>query len=98
MMERVLGLIPQHMIKRVDRRAEKYFRHRRELNWPDAAVSRESIRAVRRLPRLRNLVIQHVEHSSGALIDLLQGLLKFDPSERLTAKEALRHPFFDTQR
>lgn len=35
------------------RRLEKYFRHGRELNWPEGAVSRESIRAVRRLPRLR---------------------------------------------
>lgn len=94
MMERVLGPIPQHIIKRVDRRAEKYFRHGRELNWPEAAISRESIRAVRRLPRLRNIVMQHVDHSAGALIDLLQGLLKFDPSERMTAEEALRHPFF----
>ncbi|KAG0600875.1 hypothetical protein M758_11G067900 [Ceratodon purpureus] len=94
MMERVLGPIPVHMIKRADRRLEKYFRHGRELNWPEGAVSRESIRAVRRLPRLRNLIMHHVDHSGGLLIDLLQGLLKFEPSERLTAKEALKHPFF----
>lgn len=100
MMERVLGPIPIHMIKKAEyvlffkvkiihlswermgstpvvfnfvyirrfrmdsmltvivaylgsRRLEKYFRHGRELNWPEGAVSRESIRAVRRLPRLR---------------------------------------------
>ncbi|CAM6072641.1 unnamed protein product [Sphagnum tenellum] len=94
MMERVLGPIPQHMIKRADRRSEKYVRYGRELNWPEGAVSKESIRAVRRLPRLRNLIMQHVDHSGGLLIDLLQGLLKFEPTERLTAKEALKHPFF----
>ena len=38
--------------------------------------------------------MQHVDHSAGDLIHLLQGLLRFDPSERLTAKEALRYPFF----
>ena len=38
--------------------------------------------------------MQHVEHSAGTLIDLLHGLLKFEPSERLPAKEALKHPFF----
>jgi hypothetical protein len=35
------------------RRSEKYVRYGRELNWPEGAVSKESIRAVRRLPRLR---------------------------------------------
>jgi cyclin-dependent kinase-like len=28
-------------------------------------------------------------------LSLLKGLLKLDPTERLTAEEALRHPFFD---
>eukprot|EP00271_Cylindrocystis_brebissonii_P005200 TRINITY_DN1716_c0_g1_i6.p1 TRINITY_DN1716_c0_g1~~TRINITY_DN1716_c0_g1_i6.p1 ORF type:complete len:347 (+),score=33.39 TRINITY_DN1716_c0_g1_i6:143-1042(+) len=95
MMERVLGPIPAAMIKRADRRAEKYFRHLRlELNWPEGAMSRESIRAVKRLPRMRDLIMQHVEHSAGSLIDLLHGLLKFEPAERISAREALKHPFF----
>ncbi|GBG63154.1 hypothetical protein CBR_g36923 [Chara braunii] len=53
MMERVLDRIPVHMIKKADRRSEKYFRQGKELNWPEGAVSRESIRAVKRLPRLK---------------------------------------------
>ncbi|XP_038692797.1 serine/threonine-protein kinase AFC2-like isoform X2 [Tripterygium wilfordii] len=93
MMERVLGPLPPHMLKRADRHAEKYVRRGR-LDWPEGATSRESIRAVLKLPRLQNLVMQHVDHSAGELIDLLQGLLRFDPSSRLTAHEALRHPFF----
>ncbi|PNY17926.1 serine/threonine-protein kinase AFC2-like protein [Trifolium pratense] len=93
MMERVLGPIPQHMLKRVDRAAEKYVRRGR-LNWPEGAVSRESIKAVLKLPRLPNLVMQHVDHSAGELLDLLQGLLRFDPISRMKAHEALRHPFF----
>ncbi|KAH6559449.1 hypothetical protein KP509_1Z008500 [Ceratopteris richardii] len=97
MMERVLGPIPQQISLRAEK-AEKYFTRRGELNWPDGAVSRESVRAVRRMTRLRNLIMQHVDHSAGLLIDLLQGLLKFDPAERLTAKEALRHPFFSDRR
>ncbi|KAL8263234.1 hypothetical protein R6Q59_024583 [Mikania micrantha] len=94
MMERVLGPLPQHMIMRADRRSEKYFRRGSRLDWPEGAASRESMRAVWKLPRLQNLVMQHVDHSAGALIDLLQGLLRFDPAERLKAREALRHPFF----
>lgn len=93
MMERVLGPLPQHMLKRVDRHAEKYVRRGR-LDWPEGATSRESIRAVQKLLRLQNLVMQHVDHSGGDLIHLLQGLLRYDPTERLTAREALRHRFF----
>ncbi|CAL0306782.1 unnamed protein product [Lupinus luteus] len=93
MMERVLGALPQHMLKRIDRHAEKYVRKGR-LDWPEGAASRDSIKAVMKLPRLQNLIMLHVDHSAGDLIHLLQGLLRFDPSERLTAKEALRHSFF----
>ncbi|XP_042373165.1 serine/threonine-protein kinase AFC2-like isoform X2 [Zingiber officinale] len=93
MMERVLGPFPQHMLKRADRHAEKYIRKGR-LNWPAGATSRESIKAVQKLLRLQNIVMQHVDHSAGDVIDLLQGLLRYEPSERLTAHEALRHSFF----
>ncbi|KAG9453698.1 hypothetical protein H6P81_006602 [Aristolochia fimbriata] len=94
MMERVLGPLPKHMVHRADRRAEKYFKRGMRLDWPDGATSRESMRAVWKLPRLQNLVMQHVDHSAGDLIDLLQGLLRYDPDDRLKAREALRHPFF----
>ncbi|KAF7123438.1 hypothetical protein RHSIM_Rhsim12G0039100 [Rhododendron simsii] len=93
MMERVLGPIPEHMLRRVDRHAEKYVKRGR-LDWPEGATSRDSIKAVMKLPRLQNLVMHHVDHSAGDLIDLLQGLLRYDPSMRMTAHEALRHPFF----
>ncbi|XVF43877.1 hypothetical protein PTKIN_Ptkin02bG0076000 [Pterospermum kingtungense] len=93
MMERILGPLSQHMLKRVDWHAEKYVRKGR-LDWPEGATSRESIKAVMKLPRLQNLVMQHVDHSGGDLIDLLQGLLSFDRCRRLTAREALRHHFF----
>lgn len=94
MMERVLGPLPQHMITGADRRAEKYFKRGARLDWPEGATSRESIRAVWKLPRLQNLIMQHVDHSAGDLIDLLQGLLRYDPLQRLNAREALGHPFF----
>ncbi|CAA7037298.1 unnamed protein product [Microthlaspi erraticum] len=93
MMERVLGPFPQQMLKKVDRHAEKYVRRGR-LDWPDGATSRDSLKAVLKLPRLQNLIMQHVDHSAGELINMVQGLLRFDPTERLTAREALRHPFF----
>jgi len=94
MMERVLGPLPQRMIKKADRKSAKYFRHGKRLDWPEGASSRENIRSVRKLFPLRNLIMEHVDHSAGLLIDLLQGLLKYEPSERLKASEALSHPFF----
>ncbi|KAL6655013.1 hypothetical protein ACP70R_005839 [Stipagrostis hirtigluma subsp. patula] len=93
MMERVLGPLPRHMLERADHHSEKYVRRGR-LNWPEGATTRESIRAVLKLPRLQNLVMQHVDHSAGDFIDLLKGLLTYEPSARLTAEEALRHRFF----
>ncbi|KAF6137207.1 hypothetical protein GIB67_030971 [Kingdonia uniflora] len=97
MMERVLGPLPPHMLKRVDRHAEKYVK-RGKLYWPEGAVTRESIRSVTKLPRLQNLIMEHVDNSGGEFINLLQSLLKYDPCDRLTAREALRHPFFTRDR
>ncbi|KAK1577710.1 hypothetical protein Q3G72_024171 [Acer saccharum] len=77
MMERVLGPLPQHMLKRVEKPAEKYVRKGR-LDWPEGATSRDSIKAVLKLPRLQNLVMQHVDHSAGDLIDLLQEIITGD--------------------
>ncbi|TVU34320.1 hypothetical protein EJB05_16151 [Eragrostis curvula] len=94
MMERVLGPLPEHMIRKASSSAQKYFRRGTRLNWPEGAVSRESIRAVRKLDRLKDLVSKKADHSRAALVDLLHGLLRFEPSERLTAQEALDHPFF----
>lgn len=43
---------------------------------------------------VQNMVSGHVESSRCTLTDLLHGLLRYDPSERLTARQALNHPFF----
>ncbi|XP_009412404.2 serine/threonine-protein kinase AFC3 isoform X3 [Musa acuminata AAA Group] len=95
MMERVLGPLPERMIRKASSSASKYFRRGSRLNWPEGAVSRESIRAVRKLDRLKDMISSHVDYSRASLNDLLYGLLKFEPSERLTAREALNHPFFE---
>uniref|UniRef100_A0A6N2LEP6 dual-specificity kinase n=2 Tax=Salix viminalis TaxID=40686 RepID=A0A6N2LEP6_SALVM len=86
MMERVLGPLPQHMVVRADRRAEKYSESMRLIAEVNLKRKHES--------SYQNLIMQHVDHSAGELIDLLQGLLRYDPAERLKAREALRHPFF----
>ncbi|KAF5940805.1 hypothetical protein HYC85_021972 [Camellia sinensis] len=94
MMERVLGPLPQHMIVRADNRAEKYFKRGAQLDWPESATSRQKSFGTSNTSSSLNLIMRHVDHSAGDLIDLLQGLLRYDPAERLKAREALRHPFF----
>ncbi|XP_020212428.1 serine/threonine-protein kinase AFC3 isoform X2 [Cajanus cajan] len=94
MMERVLGPIPEHMIRRANKGAEKYFKRGSRLKWPEGAVSRESINAVKKLGHLKDIVTCNVDSSRSSLTDLLSGLLSYDPTKRLTAREALDHPFF----
>jgi len=95
-MERVLGPIPKSMSKRADRHSSKYFLPTRELNWPAGASSRESIRAVRCMRSLDDLVYAVVGYSPAAakLYDLLKGLLCYESDKRLSAKAALQHKFF----
>ncbi|GKV30063.1 hypothetical protein SLEP1_g38925 [Rubroshorea leprosula] len=64
MMERVLGPLPQHMALKADRRAEKYFRKGARLDWPDGATSRESMRAVWKLPRLPVIFLEYAKYAS----------------------------------
>jgi dual-specificity kinase len=99
MMEVVLGPIPPALIARADRHAQShYFRHARELNWPEGSSSRDSVRAVRKLRRLGELVAAQAAGAragaGAALADLVAGLLQYEPGARLTAAQALRHPFF----
>jgi dual-specificity kinase len=56
MMEVVLGPIQPRVMQRADRHAQKYFRGGNELNWPEGSQSRESIRAVRKMERLQDIV------------------------------------------
>ncbi|KAG6524674.1 hypothetical protein ZIOFF_014609 [Zingiber officinale] len=47
--------------------------------------------------KLQDLVMSHINDSANAnydLVDLLQRLLRYDPAERLKARDALTHPFF----
>ncbi|OEL22416.1 Serine/threonine-protein kinase AFC2 [Dichanthelium oligosanthes] len=89
----ISGVLVAFLLSFARRHSEKYIRKGR-LNWPEGCTSRESMKAVMKLPRLQNLVMQNVDQSAGDFIDLLQGLLKYDPANRMTAQEALSHPFF----
>ncbi|MCO5572222.1 hypothetical protein L7F22_025974 [Adiantum nelumboides] len=94
MMERVFGPIPSYLVRRSKGKAYKYFRHERTLNFPDRHTTRESVRAVERLTGLSDLLSKHVESVPSSLVNLLERMFSYDPLNRLTAREALHHPFF----
>jgi len=43
---------------------------------------------------MQDIISRHVESSRSSLTDLLYGLLTYEPSKRITAHQALDHPFF----
>ncbi|CAL5350510.1 unnamed protein product [Camellia sinensis] len=53
MMERLLGPLPRHMIISAYLPAEKYFKRSARLDWLEGASSKESTRAIWKLPRLQ---------------------------------------------
>lgn len=99
MMSCVLGPIPESMMRRAEGSGLKYFRvegGQRALNWPGGASSKASIRSVRRVRRLDNIISAADGHNE--FFDLVRRLLAFEPGTRCTSEEALRHPFFQDVR
>lgn len=95
MMSHVLGPIPDSMIRRTDGQGLKYFRvkgGRRALNWPAGASSKASVRTVRHVQSLDDII--GCAHGHNEFRDLVKKLLAFEPDTRCTLAEALRHPFF----
>jgi len=58
------------------------------LRWPDNASSAESIRHVNRMESIDSQFADHPQFKN-----LLFSLLEADPNKRITAAEALKHPF-----
>lgn len=66
MMEAVLGPLPTAMSgKCVRTPAGKYFNGGGRLNWPDGAATRKSVKAVKRLSGLHQLILTQGELGAG---------------------------------
>lgn len=97
MMETVLGTIPPHLAAAAADNVRDLFKRNR-LNWPDGAESKKSIKAVQKLKRLREFLKLHAEEAVrqhlDVIGDLLQRMLEYRADQRITAVQALEHPFF----
>ncbi|KAH7728278.1 Protein kinase [Aphelenchoides avenae] len=88
MMERILGSIPYRMGKRSK---TKYFYHGR-LDWNEKTSAGQYVRENCK-PLHRYMQSNEAEHRE--LFDLVQRMLEYEPSQRITLAEALKHPYFE---
>ncbi|KAK4201862.1 putative serine/threonine-protein kinase [Triangularia verruculosa] len=100
MMEAVVNArIDTHLVQAVNRQqrngtnpAAKYFKRSR-LDYPTADTTRQSKRFVKAMKTLPDIIPPNNKFLKEFL-DLLQKIFVYDPARRITAKEALRHPWF----
>ncbi|KAJ5712105.1 hypothetical protein N7488_006261 [Penicillium malachiteum] len=72
--------------------AAKYF-NRTKLDYPTAETTRASRKYVRAMKALSDFIPTSTPFNRSFL-DLLRQIFVYDPKQRITAKEALKHPWF----
>ncbi|PHH70326.1 hypothetical protein CDD82_7206 [Ophiocordyceps australis] len=102
MMEAVVGKrIDGHLVQAVNKTpvrggggnpAAKYFKRLR-LDYPAQETTRGSRRFVKAMRYLQDIIPSNTTFFKNFL-DLLSKIFVYDPSQRITAKEALDHPWF----
>ncbi|KAJ3017808.1 UNVERIFIED_CONTAM: dual specificity protein kinase kns1 [Siphonaria sp. JEL0065] len=94
MMQAVLGPMPEHIIKSItpDKPSAKFFKPNRQVNWPVTATPKTSKKFVKNMKTLEE-IIPSTNEQSRLFLDLVKKLLVYDPKHRITAREALQHPF-----
>ncbi|KAI8819736.1 kinase-like domain-containing protein [Fimicolochytrium jonesii] len=103
LMEAVLGPFPAHLAHKLgfakialknstNKSGAKYFKNGR-LNWPSAETTKQSIKYVAKQKLLRDIINPKTDLQE-ALLDLIQKMLVYDPAERISAVDALKHRFF----
>ncbi|KAJ7311149.1 hypothetical protein JRQ81_006753 [Phrynocephalus forsythii] len=97
MMEKILGPIPQHMIRKTSElscftayRKQKYF-HKGSLVWDE---NTSDGRYVQENCKPLQTYMLHDSPEHMQLFHLMRQMLEFDPAQRITFTEALHHPFF----
>ncbi|KAI8887035.1 kinase-like protein [Backusella circina FSU 941] len=92
MMESILGPFPPNMISSASRDVQKWFKNNR-LKFPTSKTVQQRKKYVNSLKPLKDIIPPTSSHNIY-LLDLLKKMLVYEPSHRISAREALRHPFF----
>ncbi|KAL0060827.1 Apoptosis-inducing factor 1 [Marasmius tenuissimus] len=93
MMEVVMGKMPERFARAGARSKPEFFKEGAKLDWPKPKGSRQSKKDVRAVRPLADIIPQ-TDLINRHFLDLVRKLLAFDPAQRITVAEALRHPYF----
>ena len=94
MMEIVFGRAPDNRWGKSAVRAKpEFFAGGTKINYPQPTTTRQSKKYVKAM-RALEAIIPPNNIVNSRFVDLLSHLLRWDPAERYTVREALRHPFF----
>ncbi|XP_042870196.1 probable dual specificity protein kinase madd-3 isoform X2 [Penaeus japonicus] len=95
MMERILGPIPYRMGRKT---RTKYFYHGK-LDWDEKSSAGRYVRE--NCKPLRVMLSRYLSYQTSSdedhrlLFDLITKMLEYEPGQRISLSEALRHPFFE---
>ncbi|XP_016134200.1 dual specificity protein kinase CLK4-like [Sinocyclocheilus grahami] len=92
MMERVLGPIPAHLLQKTRKRR---YVHHDKLDWDEHSSAGRYVRKHCK-PLKQYMSSKTPEHE--LLFDLLQKMMEYDSSKRITLEQAIGHPFFNSIR
>jgi dual-specificity kinase len=110
MMEIVMGRMPERFSRQGARSKPEYFKEGPRLDWPKPKASRQTKKDVRAcrplavsyrsyssfhvLTCLQQEIMVPTDMINKHFLDLVRKLLTFDPTQRITVREALSHPYF----
>lgn len=92
MMEVVCGRIDGRIIRLCSKLAQKMFRPTGRLDFPNPQTTKDNRKFVKQMRSLGEIFPPTNEFNT-VFCDLLQKIFVYDPAKRITAKQALRHPF-----
>ncbi|SAL98965.1 hypothetical protein [Absidia glauca] len=92
MMQIVLGKIPHTMICKSKLNGQTYFK-KDHLLYPAPETKPENIKYVNTLRPLYKIIPTSLSKGHVLFLDLLERILVYDPRTRISASEALQHPF-----
>lgn len=80
--------------KRSDRNSAARFFKNGHLAYPLPDTPRQSRKFVKAMKRLDEIIPPH-NNFNKLFLDLLRKIFVYDPKKRISAREALKHPWFD---